>query len=115
MIDSSREVLTTDLVVYATGYRPGDPCRLLSGLAGACHRDAAGRLEIRRDYRIATDNTITAGVYVQGATEHSHGLSSTLLSNTAVRAGEIVASIEAGREIPARGLATARVHRPTPQ
>ncbi len=111
MIDNSREVLTTDLVVYATGYRPADPCRLLGDLGGACRRDAAGRLEICRDHRIATDDTITAGVYVQGATEHSHGLSSTLLSNTAVRAGEIVASIDAGREAPARDLATTRAHR----
>jgi L-ornithine N5-oxygenase len=30
---------------------------------------------------------------VQGATEHSHGLGSTLLSNAAVRAGEIVESV----------------------
>ncbi|MGH4009702.1 MAG: lysine N(6)-hydroxylase/L-ornithine N(5)-oxygenase family protein [Pseudonocardiaceae bacterium] len=112
MIDSSREVLTTDLVVYATGYRPGDPCRLLGDLTGACLRDAAGRLEIRCDYRIVTDDTITAGVYVQGATEHSHGLSSTLLSNTAVRAGEIVASIDARREAPARDLAPARATAP---
>jgi L-ornithine N5-oxygenase len=111
MIDSSREVLTTDLVVYATGYRPSDPCHLLGGLAAACHRDPTGRLEIRRDYRIATDDTFAAGVYVQGATEHSHGLSSTLLSNTAVRAGEIVASIEASREAPARDLATTRARR----
>jgi L-ornithine N5-monooxygenase len=112
MIDGSREVLTTDLLVYATGYRPGDPCRLLGDLAGACHRDAAGRLEVGRDYRIATDDTITAGVYVQGATEHSHGLSSTLLSNTAIRAGEIVASIDARRQAPPRDLAPARAHRP---
>ncbi|MDQ3761414.1 MAG: lysine N(6)-hydroxylase/L-ornithine N(5)-oxygenase family protein [Actinomycetota bacterium] len=113
MIDGSREVLTTDLLVYATGYRPDDPCRLLGDLARACHRDAAGRLEIGRDYRIATDDTITAGIYVQGATEHSHGLSSTLLSNIAVRAGEIVASLDARRDAPAHDLAPARAHRPT--
>ena len=112
MLDSSREVLTTDLVVYATGYRTGDPCHLLGDLAGACCRGTNGQLEISRDYRIITDDAITAGIYVQGATEHSHGLSSTLLSNIAVRAGEIVASIDARREAPARDLAPARAIAP---
>ncbi|GAA1285251.1 hypothetical protein Psi02_32310 [Planotetraspora silvatica] len=32
---------------------------------------------------------MTAGIYLQGGTEHSHGLTSTLPSTTAVRAGEI--------------------------
>jgi L-ornithine N5-oxygenase len=97
MVDRSREVLTADLVVYATGYRPSDPCQLLGALAPRCRRDRLGRLEIGRDYRVATDDELQAGIYVQGATEHTHGLSSTLLSNVAVRSGEIAASIAAGR------------------
>jgi L-ornithine N5-oxygenase len=96
LIDGGREVLTADLVVYATGYRPGDPSALLGDLAAHCRRDGEGRLRIGRDYRVATGPGLTAGVYVQGATEHTHGLSSTLLSNVAVRAGEIAASICAG-------------------
>jgi L-ornithine N5-monooxygenase len=93
LIDGAREVLTSDLVVFATGYRSNDPSWLLGDLAAACHRDAAGRLDVRRDYRVATDPDVTAGIYVQGPTEHTHGISSTLLSNVAVRSGEIVASI----------------------
>jgi L-ornithine N5-oxygenase len=93
MIDGSREVITADLVVFATGYRPSDPCELLGGLADACVRDDAGRLRVERDYRVATTSDVTAGIYVQGATEHSHGLSSTLLSTIAVRTGEIADSI----------------------
>ena len=50
-------------------------------------------MEVGRDYRVSTGPEITAGVYVQGPTEHTHGLSSTLLSNVSVRAGEIAASI----------------------
>jgi L-ornithine N5-monooxygenase len=105
MIDGAREVLTADLVVYATGYRPSDPCRLLGDLADACLRDPIGRLEVCRDYRVATGPELTAGIYLQGATEHSHGLSSTLLSNVAVRSGEIVESIVARRpaDIPVGG------------
>ena len=93
MIDGGREVLSADIVVYATGYRPTDPRALLGDLTARCHRDAAGRLKIRRDYRVVTDPDLRAGIYVQGATEHTHGLSSTLLSNIAVRTGEIAGSI----------------------
>jgi L-ornithine N5-oxygenase len=95
MLDGGREVLTADLVVYATGYRPSDPCDLLGELALSCLRDDTGRLAISRDYRVVTDPGVQAGIYVQGATEHTHGLSSTLLSNIAVRSGEIVQSISA--------------------
>lgn len=93
LIDGTREVLTTDMVVYATGYRSSDPSWLLGDLAGACRRDTGGRFDVRRDYRVATDPAVTAGIYVQGPTEHTHGISSTLLSNVAVRSGEIVDSI----------------------
>jgi L-ornithine N5-oxygenase len=93
MVDGGREVLTADLVVYATGYRPSDPTRLLGALADSCRRDERGRLCVQRDYRVATRSEVTAGIYLQGATEHSHGLSSTLLSTIAVRSGEIAESI----------------------
>ncbi|MGD9987912.1 lysine N(6)-hydroxylase/L-ornithine N(5)-oxygenase family protein [Pseudonocardia sp.] len=93
MLDGGREAVRADLVVYATGYRPSDPCALLGDLTGSCLRDDTGRLSINRDYRVATDEALRAGIYVQGATEHTHGLSSTLLSNIAVRSGEIVQSI----------------------
>jgi L-ornithine N5-oxygenase len=93
MLDGTREVLTADLVVHATGYRSRDPDALLGALAERCHRDDAGRLVVGRDYRVVTDPGLTAGVYLQGPTEHTHGLSSTLLSTVAVRAGEITASI----------------------
>ncbi|MFP5022124.1 lysine N(6)-hydroxylase/L-ornithine N(5)-oxygenase family protein [Pseudonocardia phyllosphaerae] len=99
LIDGQREVITADVVVYATGYQPGDPLWLLGGgLPEACGRDVAGRLDVRRDYRVGThtlaDGTpVTAGIYVQGPTEHTHGISSTLLSNVAVRSGEIARSI----------------------
>ncbi|GAA3192345.1 lysine N(6)-hydroxylase/L-ornithine N(5)-oxygenase family protein [Actinocorallia longicatena] len=86
-------VLEADLIVYCTGYRPGDPLRLLGAAAEHCERLADGTARIERDYRIATGDGMRCGVYVQGATEHTHGITSTLLSNTAVRVGEIVRSI----------------------
>ncbi|GAB3274703.1 lysine N(6)-hydroxylase/L-ornithine N(5)-oxygenase family protein [Kineosporia babensis] len=97
-LDGSREVIMVDAVVYATGYRVDDPLELLDdGLAAAVVRDDQGRPAVQRDYRLATttigQTPVRAGIYLQGATEHTHGISSTLLSNVAVRSGEIVRSL----------------------
>lgn len=109
LIDGRREVVSADVLVYATGYRPTDPCALLGPLAARCARDEHGRLRIGRDYRVVTDADLTAGIYLQGPTEHTHGLSSTLLSNIAVRAGEIAESVATRTTaVPARGLADPR-------
>ncbi|HEY2063632.1 MAG TPA: lysine N(6)-hydroxylase/L-ornithine N(5)-oxygenase family protein [Amycolatopsis sp.] len=88
-----RTELDADAVVYATGYLPADPTPLLGDLAGACLRDGEGRLRVERDYRITTDAVVRGGLYLQGGTEHTHGITSSLLSNTAVRVGEILGSI----------------------
>lgn len=88
-----KTVLDCDVLVYATGYRPRDPLALLGDVAGRCHRDDAGRPLVARDYRLETDPSVTAGLYLQGSTEHTHGISSSLLSTTAVRAGQILDSI----------------------
>jgi L-ornithine N5-oxygenase len=82
-----------DAIVYATGYRPADPMRLLGRTGRLCRRDGAGRLCIGRDYRLDLTVPGRAGLFVTGASEHAHGLSSTLLSNVAVRAGEILESV----------------------
>lgn len=82
-----------DYVVYATGYTSADPADLLGDAAPLCHRDGAGLVAVGRDYRVSTAAGTRAGIYLQGGTEHSHGISSNLLSNAAVRAGEILASI----------------------
>jgi L-ornithine N5-monooxygenase len=88
-----RTVLDADVVVCATGYRSGDPLALLGELGEHCLRRDDGSLRVERDYRLATTDDVRCGIYVQGATEHTHGISSTLLSNTAVRAGEIARSL----------------------
>lgn len=88
-----KTVLDCDVVVLATGYRPIDPRSLLGDAAVACRLDEGGRVRVGRDYRIMTDPALRAGVYLQGGTEHTHGISSSLLSTTVVRAGEILQSI----------------------
>lgn len=99
-----------DYVVYATGYRPADPAEILGEAAELCQRDSAGRLMVQRDYRVRTLPDVPCGIYLQGSTEHSHGISSSLLSNVAVRAGEILASIDRSRAasaIPRHAVAKA--------
>ena len=85
--------LELDLLVCATGYCPADPSPLLGELLERCDRDARGRLLAGRDYRVGTDPSLRAGLYLLGGTEHTHGISASLLSNAAVRAGEVHASL----------------------
>nr|WMP36094.1 L-ornithine N-hydroxylase (KtzI) [Streptomyces sp.] len=99
--------LDTDLVVFATGYRPMDPLAVLGGTADLCKHDSSGLLRVQRDHQVVTENSVGCGIYLQGGTEHTHGLSSSLLSTTAVRAGEIVESV-AGRS---RGADSGRTER----
>ncbi|OCI29523.1 lysine N(6)-hydroxylase/L-ornithine N(5)-oxygenase family protein [Oerskovia enterophila] len=129
-------VLDADLVVLATGYRPLDPTTLLGGsrddeglrtkpssaatapgreAAGLLGRDADGALDLHRDHRVRLTEPTDAGLYLVGQSEHSHGLSSTLLSTLGVRAGEVLASVlsrrgtapgeesDAGRATPSGG------------
>lgn len=92
---SERTTLAADAIVYATGYRPTDSLAVL-GQAGrlVCCR-ADGAPEVERDYRLVTSASTAAGIYLQGGTEHTHGISATLLSNVAVRCSEILDSIVA--------------------
>ncbi|MCB5165733.1 lysine N(6)-hydroxylase/L-ornithine N(5)-oxygenase family protein [Streptomyces bambusae] len=91
------EEVVVDALVFATGYDGVDPARLLGDFDRHFERDAAGLHRMERDYRLVGSPGLTCGVYVQGGTEHSHGLSSALLSNIAVRSGEIADSIVLGR------------------
>ncbi|GGV58695.1 lysine N(6)-hydroxylase/L-ornithine N(5)-oxygenase family protein [Streptomyces massasporeus] len=85
--------LEADVVVFATGYSPVDPTSLLGEVADRCLRDDEGRVRVERDWSIATDPTLRCGIYLQGGTEHTHGITSSLLSNTAIRVGEILDSL----------------------
>jgi L-ornithine N5-monooxygenase len=86
-------VLNSDVLVCATGYRPVDPLPLLGELGGFCCRDEQGRLRVERDYRVVTDPPQVCGLYLQGGVEHTHGITSSLLSNSAIRSAEILESI----------------------
>jgi L-ornithine N5-oxygenase len=93
LTSGEKVALDADLLVCATGYRPADPSPLLGNLAPHCLRDGEGRLVVGRDYRIGTTPELRAGLYLQGGTEHTHGITSSLLSNTAIRADDILRSV----------------------
>ncbi|MET9832057.1 SidA/IucD/PvdA family monooxygenase, partial [Streptomyces sp. NPDC006385] len=93
LVTGEETLLDADVVVFATGYSPADPVGLLGEVADRCLRDDEGRVRVERDYRIATDPELRCGIYLQGGTEHTHGITSSLLSNTAIRVGEILDSL----------------------
>lgn len=82
-----------DALICATGYEATDPRILLGDVGPLLWSDALGRLQIGRDYRAAAGPDVIAGVYLCGGTEHSHGITSSLLSMAAVRAGDILRSV----------------------
>jgi len=92
LADESYDV-DVDVLVCATGYDPMQPTDLLHDLDGLLVRDGQGRYQIERDYSLITMPDLCCGIYLQGGTERTHGLSSSLLSNIAVRSGEIANSI----------------------
>ncbi|KIF71793.1 L-lysine 6-monooxygenase [Streptomyces sp. AcH 505] len=100
-----RSVLTADLLVHATGYRPPDIGERLGEIGKLLLRDEEDAPLVGRDHRAVTAPNVVSGIYLQGGTEHTHGLTSTLLSNTAVRAGEIHASLLAEHTTRTRGAA----------
>ncbi|MFC6339903.1 SidA/IucD/PvdA family monooxygenase [Pseudomonas sp. CCM 7891] len=77
-----------DAVVLATGYERQMHRQLLAPL-----QEYLGDFDVSRDYRVATDERCKAGIYMQGFSQASHGLSDTLLSILPIRADEIAASL----------------------
>ncbi|MFJ3882545.1 lysine N(6)-hydroxylase/L-ornithine N(5)-oxygenase family protein [Streptomyces sp. NPDC090077] len=93
LVTGEESRLEADVVVCATGYLQADGLGLLGEVAEQCHRDEQGRVRVERDYRVTTDPELRCGIYLQGGTEHTHGITSSLLSNTAIRVGEILDSV----------------------
>ncbi|WP_430784572.1 lysine N(6)-hydroxylase/L-ornithine N(5)-oxygenase family protein [Actinoplanes sp. G11-F43] len=83
-----------DAVVCATGFTSPLPRHLL----GASFGDCSG-VWLGRDYRLCRTDGSALPVFVLGATESGHGLGSGLLSNIAVRGGEIAAQVAGGARV----------------
>ena len=92
------ETLACDAVVLATGFEPASLRPLFGDLA-----PGSPILSVARDYRLPMPEDVTADIYLQGGTEKTHGLTASLLSNAAIRAGEILSSIVERRDLRLSG------------
>ncbi|MBC9250731.1 ornithine monooxygenase [Pseudomonas alcaligenes] len=97
-----REEHLFDGVVLATGYRRDGYKRLLEGLQGFL-----GEADVARDYRLQCPPGFSAGIFLQGCCEASHGLSDTLLSVLAVRSQEVVDALLDSRRRRGQEMASA--------
>jgi lysine N6-hydroxylase len=88
--------IRTQRLVLATGYAQRPP-RLLGPVDSLIRRDSRGRPVIGRDHRVALEGT-RAGLYVQNAELHTHGVGTPDLGLGAYRAASILNSV-AGREL----------------
>ena len=93
--DGTITTVHADWLIYATGYRPRSPLSVLGELGSYCKTGSSGSLRVDRCHRVVTTRRMHCGIYLQGCTEATHGISSTLLSTTAIRVGEIAAAITA--------------------
>jgi len=93
-LDGLTDTLACDAIVLATGFVPAP----LVPMFGDLVPNGVETPAVARDYRMHTESNVTCGIYLQGGTEDSHGLTSSLLSNVAVRSGEIVKSVVDRRE-----------------
>lgn len=85
------EEVSSDYLVCATGYSPQPIEDILAPeLSDRLHRDDQGRVNFSRTYRVGFEGAMIAPIYCVGMNQYSHGLSSTLLSNIAIRSGEII-------------------------
>lgn len=96
-----------DWLICATGFRPTCPSELLAGPLLEGHRRAAQTSAqtaalLTRAYRLDFDDPALPDLYSVHTSEDSHGLTATLNSNMAIRAGEIVADILERRDARAR-------------
>lgn len=85
----STEARRYDAVILATGYERRSHRELLAPL-----KDYLDDFRVDRDYQLIARPELETPVFIQGFSQHSHGLSDTLLSVLPARSGEIAAALE---------------------
>ena len=94
--DATRTGIQVDYLVCATGFNARSVLGLMTDdLAGKVALDASGKPVFERDYSLCMKDATGPAIYAPHMCEGQHGLTATLLSNMAVRSGEIVESIVA--------------------
>lgn len=88
------EELCCDLVMLGTGFVRSMP-KLIQDLASAA---GVGGATVDRNYRMNLPPSYTAGCYLQGVNESTHGIADSLLSVLAIRSQDIVSDLLARLE-----------------
>ncbi|MCV2503404.1 MAG: lysine N(6)-hydroxylase/L-ornithine N(5)-oxygenase family protein [Neisseriaceae bacterium] len=91
LFTQNSQELDVDILVCATGFAPTSMKNILSQPEDYSFNGDSP--QVTRNYQLELKNNEASSIYLNGCTESSHGFSSTLLSVTAVRAGEILNSI----------------------
>jgi len=88
--------LDADYVICATGFRARSPLGIMTeDLREQVALDDTGEPVFARDYSLRMRGEEDLAIFAPHMTTRQHGLSATLISNMAVRSGEILDSIEA--------------------
>lgn len=91
----TEQLVSADYLVCATGFRPRSPLSIMAPeLADKLCTDDTGMPELDRAYRIKMRDGSVSSCFSIGTSEATHGLSATLISNMAVRSGELAQSLK---------------------
>lgn len=90
--------LAANFLVCATGYGAPGFASIFSAEAMALIDRSAGSCSVSRQYEIELHPDVSARLFTQEDREMTHGLTATLLSNLAVRSGEIAGEIVTGQQ-----------------
>lgn len=105
-LKDTSSTLTVDYLICATGFEPRSVMDLFStDLQSAVRLDeASGAPCFNRAYALEMEGDSALAIYAPHMSERQHGLTATLLSNMAIRSGEIVEDI-LSRRAPAAAVA----------
>lgn len=84
--------INTERVVLATGYRAERP-ECVRPLEGLLDTDEHGRYRVDDQYRVALDDRVTGGLYVQNGETHTHGVGAPDLGLGSHRAAVILNAV----------------------
>ncbi|HEX5541039.1 MAG TPA: SidA/IucD/PvdA family monooxygenase [Micromonospora sp.] len=101
-IRATTSEVRTDLVLLGTGFEQSKP-ELIRKTAAAV---GVGDIAVNRNYRMNTPDFVTAGCYLQGVNEASHGIADSLISVLAARAAEMLTDLLAHRAATSTPAAT---------
>jgi L-ornithine N5-oxygenase len=93
-LERASDSLDVDYLICATGFEPRSVLNLFSeDLRSSVRLDRSGHPVFDRTYALAMKTGEVLSVYAPHMSERQHGLTATLLSNMAIRSGEIIDSI----------------------